>query len=220
MLSFNPGDRLVEEFLHEFFDIIRRDIDPVLFKRMYGRKLKDVKVPHHRRRPWPFSESEEDLNKRGLKSSLQQQEESIWNRIAKVGYLIAGRGGGDFHFSFLEHKQALNIEGVTDTDDVILRLTPPRAHIGAVMESAEKKNAIGSDLFIHPASLKTGHRIEVTEKSALRIVPIIENPDPDAPPEEQYLGQASFGEPTLRAVLFFSRLGLFQDGGRLFRAAG
>ncbi len=31
ILAFMPGERLVEEFLHEFFDIIRRDIDAILF---------------------------------------------------------------------------------------------------------------------------------------------------------------------------------------------
>ena len=36
-----PGERLVEEFLHEFYDIIRRDIDGAVFRQMSGRKLKD-----------------------------------------------------------------------------------------------------------------------------------------------------------------------------------
>ena len=36
----HAGPRLIEEYLYEFFEIVRRDIDPSVFRRMYGRKLK------------------------------------------------------------------------------------------------------------------------------------------------------------------------------------
>jgi hypothetical protein len=52
IMAFMPGERLVEEFLHEFYDIIKRDIDNSVFRRMYGWKLKDPNVPSLRRRPW------------------------------------------------------------------------------------------------------------------------------------------------------------------------
>ncbi len=90
ILAFMPGERLVEEFLHEFFDIIRRDIDATLFRRMYGRKLKDPNVPSLRRRPWQYSDSEEEINRRGRKINSPAPEESVWHRIAKVGFV--GRG--------------------------------------------------------------------------------------------------------------------------------
>ena len=100
ILAFMPGERLVEEFLHEFFEIIRRDIDATVFKRMYGRKLKDPNVPSLRRKPWQYTEDELELNKRGIKSTRQSMEESIWNRIAKVGFLLAGRMGGGVQIQF------------------------------------------------------------------------------------------------------------------------
>ena len=130
ILAFMPGERLVEEFLHDFFDIIRRDIDATLFKRLYGRKLKDPNVPSLRRRPWTFSTSEEDLNRRGVRSVQQHYEESLWHRIAKVGFVIAGRSGGTFMFSFLEHKQELVVEALDERETVILRLVPPEAMSG------------------------------------------------------------------------------------------
>jgi hypothetical protein len=210
ILTFMAGERLVEEFLPEFFDLIRRDIDPVLFKRMYGRKLKDLNVPSQRRRPWSYTDSEDELNRRGLKSTLQHYEESIWHRVAKAGFLIAGRDGGSFHFTFLEHKQELVAEGVDEDDSVILRLVPPRNHIGAIIELAEKKEVIGHDLPIHPLPLKTGYRLELTESSALCIVPIVENPDPDAAPEDQYLDRTGLEARLFGSYYFFPGWGFMK----------
>lgn len=213
ILAFMPGERLVEEFLHEFFDIIRKDIDSTLFRRMYGRKLKDPNVPFLRRRPWQLTEAEEEINRRGVKSIRQHLEDSVWHRIAKVGFLSAGRGGGTFNFQFLEHKQELIVEGLDETESIILRLVPPRNLIGAVMEMGEKKSAIGSDLPIHPKPLKTGYRIDRLESSSLCITPVIENPDPDADPNEAYLDRTKLEQQLFGTYYFFPEWGFFRIEG-------
>jgi len=210
ILVLMPGPRLVEEFLYEFFEIIRRDIDPVLFKSMFGRKLKDPRVPSLRRRPWSNSQAEDDLNRRGLKSTTQHYEESIWHRIAKVGFLIAGRSGGTFRFTFLEHKQELTAEAYDEEDEVICRLVPPPAHIGTIIEAGEKTGVIGGDLFIHPHPLRTGHRIEVTEASALSITPVVENPDPDADPADAFLDRTTLENQLYGTYYFFPEWGFFR----------
>ncbi len=210
ILSFMPGERLVEEFLHEFFDIVRRDIDATLFRRMYGRKLKDPNVPSLRRRPWQYSEDEEAINRRGVKSGRQHVEESIWHRIAKVGFLIAGRSGGTFHFRFLEHKLLLTVEALDEEESVIFRLTPPRNHIGAVIELAEKRRVIGTDLLIHPKPLKTAYRIDLTPSSSLCITPVVENPDPDSQPEDTYLDRTTLDHHLFGSYYFFPEWGFFR----------
>lgn len=210
ILSFMPGPRLVEEFLHEFFDLVKRDIDAVLFKRMFGRKMKDPKVPSLRRRPWAFSEPEDRLNKRGLKSTRQHHEDSLWHRIAKVGFLVAGRSGGDFHFSFLEHRQELTVEATDEDEEVILRLAPPRSHIGAVIELGQEQDAIGSDLFIHPKPLKTGHQISVADSSALTITPVVENPDPEGAAKRPYLDRTKLDDQLFAPYYFFPEWGFLK----------
>ena len=210
ILSFMPGERLVEEFLLEFFDIIRRDIDGIMFKRMYGRKLKDPNAPSLRRRPWTYSTSEEELNRRGVKSIQQHYEESFWHKIARIGFVIAGRSGGDFHFSFLEHKQELVVEAFDEHDSIILRFTPPRSLIGTVIEIAEKKDVIGDDLLIYPKPLQTGYRVELTESSSLGITPVVENPDADADPSEAYLERTVLEHQLFGSYYFFPDWGFFK----------
>lgn len=202
-----PGVRLVEEFLHEFFDIIRRDIDPVIFKRMYGRKLKDPKVPSLRRRPWAHGQEETDLHRRGLKTARLHFEESIWHRLAKVGFIIGGRDGGDFRFGFFEHKQQLTVEAYDEDDELIMRFVPPRAHIGTVMEISEANGTINNDLFIHPVPLKTGHRVELTDSSALRITPVVENPDPAGEPK--FLDRTELEDRLYGGYYYFPDWGFF-----------
>ena len=211
VLAFMPGERLVDEFLHEFFDIIRRDIDSTQFRSMYGRKLREPNVPSLRRRPWQLTESEDDINRRGLKSVRQQLEESIWHRIAKVGFLVAGRAGGHFHFRFLEHKQELTVEALDDAEDnVIMRLTPSRAHIGTVIETGEKKRVIGTDLLINARQLNTGYRLDITDSSALSITPVVENPDPDAEPSLAYLDRTELEHQLFGAYYYFPDWGFFR----------
>lgn len=210
ILAFVPGERMVEEYLHEFFDIIRRDIDSTLFRRMYGRKLKDPNVPSLRRRPWQYSESEHEINRRGLKSIRQHVEDSIWHRIAKVGYLVCGRDGGTFHFRFMEHKQELCVEAVDEDESVILRLVPPRHLIGAVIEMADKKGIIGRDLFIHTHPLGTGYRIEMTESSALHITPVVENPDSEAEPSDAYIDRTKIEQQLFGSYYYFPDWGFFR----------
>ncbi len=210
ILAFMPGERLVEEFLHEFFDIIRRDIDPAQFKRMYGRKLKDPNVPSLRRRPWQHSPAEAEINRRGLKSGRQQLEESVWHKIAKVAFLVSGRFGGTFHFSFLEHKQELTVEGFDENESVILRFVPPRTQVGSLMEIAEKKGVIGKDLLIHSRPLSTGYRIDLTESSSLLVTPVVENPDPDADPEDRYLDRTELEQNLFGSYYFFPEWGFFR----------
>lgn len=210
ILAFMPGERLVEEFLHDFFDIIRRDIDATLFKRLYGRKLKDPNVPSLRRRPWSFSNAEEDLNRRGVRSVQQHYEESLWHRIAKVGFVIAGRSGGTFAFSFLEHKQELVIEAVDERETVILRLVPPRGHVGTLIELGEKRGVVGNHLVIHPKPLKTGYRIDLTESSSLAITPVVENPDPDAAPTEAYLDRTTLEQQLFGPYYYFPEWGFLK----------
>ena len=210
ILAFMPGERLVDEFLHEFFDIIRRDIDSTLFRRMYGRKLKDPNVPYLRRRPWQLTEAEEEINRRGVKSVRQHLEESVWHRIAKVGFLAAGRSGGTFNFRFLEHKQELIVEALDEEETVILRLVPPRNLVGAVIEMGEKKRAIGSDLLIHPKPLNTGYRIDRTASSSLCITPVVENPDPDADVKDVYLDRTELEQHFFGAYYFFPDWGFFR----------
>lgn len=210
ILAFMPGERLVEEFLHEFFELIRRDVDPAQFKRMYGRKLKDPNVPSLRRRPWQYSHSEAEINRRGLKSGRQQWEDSVWYCIAKVGFVVSGRQGGAFRFAFLEHKSELTIEAVDEEETVILRLTPPRTHIGALVEAAEKKGVIGSDLLIHQRPLHTGYRVELTESSSLAITPVVENPDPDAAPQDAYLDRTELEQDLFGSYYFFPDWGFFR----------
>jgi len=210
VLAFMPGESLVEEYLFEFFDLIRRDIDATMFKRMYGRKLKHPNVPSLRRRPWSHTESEEDLNRRGYKSSLQHHEESYWHKIAKIAFIMSGREGGGFHFSFLEHKDELVVEGYDDEEDVILRLVPPRPQIGTVIDLADKRGVVGSDLFIHPKPLKTGYRIDLAESSALVITPVVENPDPDVEPEDAYVDRTLFEKQLFGSYYFFPEWGFFK----------
>lgn len=210
ILVFMPGERLVDEFLHEFFDIIRRDIDATLFKRIYGRKLRDPNVPSLRRRPWQFCEAEMEINRRGLKSGRQQLEDSVWHRIAKVGFLVSGRSGGAFNFTFLEHKQELTIEGLDAEESAVLRLIPPRNHIGAVIEMADKRGIIGNDLLIHERPLNTAYRIDLTELSSLCVTPIVENPDPDASPSEAYLDRTQLEQQLFGTYYFFPDWGFFR----------
>ncbi len=210
ILALMPGERLVEEFLPEFFDIIRRDIDPTLFRRMYGRKLKDPNVPSLRRRPWQFTDSEEEINKKGFKSVRQHLEDSVWHRIAKVGFLCCGRSGGTFSFRFLEHKQNLTVEAFDEEESVILRLVPPRTHIGTIIETAEKKRVVGNDLLISARSLRTGYRIDLTESSNLRITPIVENPDPDATTDRKYLDRTELERHFFGAYYFFPDWGFYR----------
>lgn len=210
MLAFMPGERLVDEFLYEFFDIIKRDIDPTHFKRMYGRKLKDPNVPSQRRRPWSYSHSEIELNRRGMKSVRQHYEESFWHKIAKVGFLIAGRSGGSFRFSFLEHRQDLIVEAHDEDDEVVLRLVPPPGHIGTILEAGEQEDVIGSDLLIYPEPLKTGYRIELTDSSSLSITPVVENPDPDATENLSYLDRTELENQLFGSYYFFPDWGFFR----------
>jgi SNF2 family DNA or RNA helicase len=210
ILAFMPGERLVNEYLHEFFDIIRRDIDSTLFKRMYGRKLKDPNVTSLRRRPWQFSDAESDLNRRGLKSGQQHLEDSIWHRIAKVGYLVSGRSGGSFHFSFLEHKQELAIEALDEEESVILRLTPPRTYIGPIIELGEKSGVIGRDLLINPSPLETGYTVDLDDSSSLRITPVVRNPDADARPSELYLERPRLEQQLFGSYYFFPDWGFYK----------
>lgn len=210
VLAFMPGERLVEEYLFEFFDLIRRDIDPTMFKRMYGRKLKHPNVPSLRRRPWSHSETEDDLNRRGIKSTLQHHEESYWHKIAKIGFILSGRDGGSFRFSFLEHKDELAIEGLDEQENVILRLVPPRPQIGTVIDLADRAGVIGSDLFIHPKPLKTGYRIDLAESSALVITPVVENPDPDADFDQAYLDRTLLEKQLFGSYYFFPEWGFFK----------
>ncbi len=210
ILAFMPGERLVDEFLHEFYDIIRRDISATLFKSTYARKLKDPSVPSLRRRPWQYSDAEEAQDSGDAKSARRQQNENIWHRIAKVGFLIAGRDGGTFHFRFLEHKQELTAEAFDESEEVILRLTPPRNHIGAVIEAAEEKVAIGDDLLINSRPLQTGYCMDLSESSALRIKPVVENPDPDAEPEDAYLDRTRLEDQHFGKYYFFPDWGFFK----------
>ncbi len=210
ILAFMPGERLVEEFLHEFFEIIRRDIDATVFKRMYGRKLKDPNVPSLRRKPWQYTEDELELNKRGIKSTRQSMEESIWNRIAKVGFLLAGRMGGEFKFNFLEHRDELIVDGMDDEGETILRFIPPRTLIGPVIERADKKNIIGSDLLINPKPLETGYKLEVTESSSLLIRPIVCNPDDDAIGDDRFIDRSTLEKQLFGAYYFFPDYGFYR----------
>ncbi len=210
VLAFAPGQRLVEEFLHEFFDIIRRDIDPVLFKRMFGKKLKDPKVPSLRRRPWTATRDEEYLHKKGLKTGRQQMEESVWHRITKVAFLIAGRNGGEFRFSYREHKNQLIVQAFGEDEELILRVVPPQSHIGSVIEVAEKRGIIGHDLLIHPVPLKTGYRITLTESSSLAITPVVENPDVEAPSEDSYLDRTAINAQLFGSYYYFPDWGFFR----------
>jgi len=210
ILSFMPGPCLVEEHLHEFFEIVCRDIDPAVFKSIYGRKLKDCNVPSLRRRPWSFDVSEDEINRKGLKSNRQQHEESIWHRIAKVGYLVSGRTKQAFHFRFLEHREGLVVEGLAQDDSVSLRLLPPRKHIGSIIELGEKIGIIGHDLLINAGPLKTGYRIDLQEDSSLQITPIVENPDPDAEPLEKYLKRPDLEHQLFGSYYFFPDWGFFR----------
>ncbi len=210
ILAFMPGERLVEEFLHEFFDIIRRDIDPMVFKRMYGRKLKDPNVPSLRRKPWQYTEDELEINKRGIKSARQSMEESIWHRIAKVGFLLAGRTGGEFRFNFLEHREELIVEGLDEEGETILRFIPPRVLIGPVIERADKKGMIGSDLLINPKPLETGYMLEVTDSSSLLIRPVVLNPDEEAEEDQKFIDRSTLDKQLFGAYYFFPDYGFFR----------
>jgi superfamily II DNA or RNA helicase len=209
ILAFMPGERLVDEFLHEFFDIIRRDIDSTLFRRMYGRKLKYPNVPSLRKRPWQYSSAEEEINRRGLKSGRQHLEESVWYRIAKVGFLLAGRKGGTFNFGFLEHKQELTVEALDEDETVILRLRPPRPHIGSAIEMGEKKDLIGNQILIHQEPLQTGFRIDLNESSSLTITPVVENPSPEEG-EDEYLDRTELDHQLYGTYYFFPDWGFFR----------
>ncbi|MDQ7784119.1 MAG: DEAD/DEAH box helicase [Desulfomonilaceae bacterium] len=210
ILAFMPGERLVEEYLHEFFEIVRRDLDSTLFKRMYGRKLRDPNVPSLRRRPWHYSDAEADLNRRGLKSTRQHLEDSVWHRIAKVGFLLSGRTGGRFRFNFLEHKHELTVEALDEEESVILRLVPPRTHIGSIIQMGEKRGAIGRDLLINSRHLETGYSVDLDESSSLCITPVVQNPDPDADPGESYLDRTQLEHQLFGSYYFFPDWGFFK----------
>ncbi len=210
ILSFVPGERLIEEFLFEFFEIIRRDIDPAVFKRMYGKKLKDPNVPSLRRKPWQYTNDELEINKRGIKSARQSIEESMWHRMAKVGFLLAGRRGGDFSFNFLEHREELIVEGSDEDGETIVRFIPPRTLIGPVMERAERKGIIGKDLFINPRPLETGYELEVLDDSSLLIRPIVENPDEDAEDGERFIDRSTLDKQLYGAYYFFPNYGFYR----------
>ncbi len=210
ILAFMPGERLVEEFLHEFYDIIRRDIDGAVFRRMYGRKLKDPNVPSLRRRPWRYSDDELEINRKGLKSVRQHQEDSMWQTIAKVGFLVSGRDGGTFNFRFLEFKEELIVEGVDENDSPILRFVPPRSMIGALIARAEKKRVIGNDLLINSQPLQTGYKIEVTDSSELVVIPVVENPDEDVPLEGKFLDRTELEHQLFGTYYLFPDLGFYK----------
>ncbi|MBM3302272.1 MAG: DEAD/DEAH box helicase, partial [Deltaproteobacteria bacterium] len=116
---------------------------------------------------------------------------------------------GSFHFRFLEHKQELTIEGLDEDGDVILRLIPPRPHIGSLIEMGEKRGSIGNTLFIHPRPLETGYRIELMPETSLCITPVVENPDPDADPSETYLDRTEMEQNLYGKYYFFPDLGFF-----------
>lgn len=210
ILSFTPGERLVEEYLHEFFDLIRRDIDPLQFKRMYGRKLKDPNVSSQRRRPWDYTDDETKLNKSGVKSSIQQYEESLWHCIAKTGFLIAGREGGEFHFRFYEHKEQLSVEGCNGSDESLLKFIPPRKHIGEIIEIGVNRDQIGHDLLINKRSLKTGYRVEIGASSDLEITPVVQNPDPDEEGENEWLDRTLLDSNLYGKYYYFPDWGFFK----------
>lgn len=210
VLAFMPGEALVEEFLHEFFDIICRDIDPSLFRSIYGRKLRDPNVPSLRRRPWQYSDSEDEINRKGFKSNRQQFEESVWHRIAKVGFLVAGRRGGSFSFRFLEHKKELSVEAQDEEGTVILRLVPQRPHIGNVIEMGQKRGVIGNDLLIQPRALRTGYRVDLTENSSLCITPVVENPDPDCETGKGYLDRTVLEHQLFGSYYYFPEWGFLK----------
>ncbi len=102
------------------------------------------------------------------------------------------------------------MEAFDEEDSIILRLSPPRTLIGTVIEMGEKKGAIGSDLFIHPAPLKTGYRIELTESSAMEVTPVVENPDVDADPSEAYLDRTLLEQQLYGGYYFFPDWGFFR----------
>ena len=210
ILAFVPGERLVEEFLHEFFEIIRRDIDPAVFKRMYGKKMKDPNVPSLRRKPWQYSEDELEINKRGIKSARQSMEESMWHRIAKVGFLLAGRTGGEFKFNFLEHRDQLIVEGFDEYGETLIRFIPPRTLIGPVIERAERKGIIGADLLINPQPIDTGYKLEVMDDSSLLIRPIVQNPDEDASEEDRFIDRSTLDKQLFGAYYFFPDFGFYR----------
>ncbi len=210
ILSFMPGERLVEEFLHEFYDIIRRDIDGAVFRRMYGRKLKDPNVPSLRRRPWRYSDDELEINRKGLKSVRQHLEDSMWHTIAKVGFLVSGRDGGHFNFRFLEFKEELIVEGVDEEDTPVMRFVPPRSLIGEVIGKAEKKGVIGNDLYINSESLKTGYRIEVADSSELMVIPVVENPEEDSSTEQPFLDRTELERQLFGTFYLFPELGFYR----------
>jgi SNF2 family DNA or RNA helicase len=210
ILAFMPGECLVEEFLHEFFEIICHDIDATLFRSIYGRKLRDPNVPSLRRRPWQYSEPEDEINRKGIKSSRQQLEESVWHRIAKVGFLVSGRRGGAFNFRFLEHKEELSIEALDEEGAVILRFVPPRSHVGTVIEMGEKKGIIGNDLLINPKPLHTGYRIDLTETTSLCVTPVVENPDPDADQADQFLDRTKLEHQLYGTYYYYPEWGFFR----------
>lgn len=210
ILALMPGECLVEEFLHEFFEIICRDIDSTVFRSIYGRKLRDPNVPSLRRRPWQHTEAEDDINRKGIKSSRQQLEESIWHRIGKVGFLVSGRTGAAFQFRFLEYKEELTVEALDPDGSVILRFVPPRTHVGTVIEMGERRGIIGSDLLINPKALNPGYRIDLTESSALCITPVVENPDPEAEPCKAYLDRTKLEHQLFGSYYFFPEWGFFR----------
>jgi superfamily II DNA or RNA helicase len=210
VLAFMPGACLVDEYLYDFFEVINRDIDPAVFKAMYGRKLKDSHVPSQRRRPWGYTTAEEEINRKGMKSNRQQYEDSMWHRIAKVAFLVSGRQSQNFHFKFLEHKEGLIVEGFDEEGSTILRFVPPRTAIGAIIELGEKKGVIGEELPLQTRSLKTGYRIDLEEDSSLCITPIVENPDPNAEADEQYLCRIDLEHQLYGSYYYFPQWGFFR----------
>ncbi len=210
VLAFMPGACLVDEYLHDFFEVINRDIDPAVFKAMYGRKLKDCHVPSQRRRPWSYTTSEEEINRKGMKSNRQQYEDSLWHRIAKVAFLVSGRNTQSFHFKFLEHKEGLVVEGLDQEGATILRFVPPRTTIGAIIELGEKKGVIKGDLPLSSQPLRTGYKIDLQEDSSLRIAPIVENPDPEALPDERYLCRVDLEHQLYGSYYYFPEWGFFR----------
>ncbi len=69
---------------------------------------------------------------------------------------------------------------------------------------------IGGDLFINREPLKTGFRIELADDSDLVIVPVVENPDQDAPMEDHFLDRTKLERQLFGAYYLFPDMGFFK----------
>ena len=78
------------------------------------------------------------------------------------------------------------------------------------VEMGQKKEIIGDDLLIHPRPLKTGYRIDLTESADLCITPVVENPDPDRAPEDEYLDRTTLENQLFGTYYFFPDWGFFR----------